>query len=186
MQATTACDRCHSIKSRCTYTASQDACDRCTRLSHKCETLRVIGKAGRPQSRRAQASSSSPSQKSPKKEHASPSVSAGDGGPPDPLAEFESSEVHLAQYLVRDQRLDQRFVNSFAIESFFSNTMESTMIRQLLAAPDQVKDALLALSGALRAEDQGPSSPGSAAEMKANIQRCCAALEKMRLSDSAT
>lgn len=63
--------------------------------------------------------------------------------------------------------------------------MESTLIRQLLTAPEQVKDALLALSGALLAEEDSTTEMASA-EAMANMQRCCSALEKLRTSETAT
>lgn len=183
-----ACDRCYSIKARCTYTVGQDACDRCFRLCHRCVTDRQRGKAGRPRTRTL--SSGAASQYGSKKSQ-SPTVSDQDpvlASPVEVMEAFqdlEPSEVVLAQYLVSDNRLDRRFVNSFAIQSFFSNTMESTLVRQLLAAPGQVKDALLALAGALKAEEETDTALGSAATVK-NMEWCCNALQKLRLSDSAT
>ncbi|KPI45480.1 uncharacterized protein AB675_862 [Cyphellophora attinorum] len=187
--ATTACDRCHGIKARCTFTPGREKCDRCFRLFHECETKRVIGKAGRPQTRKGQQpkaspllSAPSPDKDSPASSTTSPNSAASTG---DPFARFDPQEVALAQYLVRDQKLDQRFVNSFAIESYFRNTMESTLVKQLLTAPEQVKDALLALCGALVAEDESHSQPGSARSI-ADMQKCCAAMEKLRMALSTT
>lgn len=182
--STTACDRCHGIKARCTFTPGRDKCDRCFRLFHECETKRVIGKAGRPQTRQKAklASGASPPKESPSSSGASPGSVMSTG---DPFSKFDPKEVALAQYLVRDQKLDQRFVNSFAIESYFNNTMESTLVRQLLAAPEQIKDALLALCGALVAEDESDTAPGSEQSI-ANMQQCCAAMEKLRMAMSTT
>lgn len=169
----------------------------------------MIGKAGRPQTRRNRSEKlSEDAGHSGKVDGISPPLPADTGsqfvfsgaaipdgaalGGPSPsltspggFSDFEPQEVKLAQYLVQDQRLDRRFVNSFAVESFFLETMESSLVRQLLAAPDQVKDAMLALSGALIAAEESPSEQGNAETME-NLKLCCTALERLRLSDTAS
>ena len=188
MPPSRACDRCYGIKARCTFSDDQDACDRCFRLRHRCVTNRRTGKAGRPRTRTL--SSGSSVQQTSLKSQTPPSRDVETALEPpaevlEALKDLEPAEVKLAQYLVQDHRLDRRFVNSFAIESFFSNTMESSLIRQLLDGPAQVKDALLALAGALKAEEETDSELGTAATVK-NMEWCCNALQKLRLSDSAT
>lgn len=192
MPPSRACDRCYAIKARCTFSDSQDACDRCSRLCHRCATNRREGKAGRPRTRtrtRALSSGGGSEQGSTKSVSSSGAIVDTTLEPPvellEALKDLEPSEIVLAQYLTQDQRLDRRFVNSFAIESFFSDTMQSSLIRQLLNAPAQVKDALLALAGTLKAEEDTGSALGTAATVK-NMEWCCNALQQLRLSESAT
>ena len=63
--------------------------------------------------------------------------------------------------------------------------MQSSLIKQLLTAPAQVKDAMLALAGALKAEEDSDASLGSEATLK-NMEWCCNALQQLRTSDCAT
>ena len=179
-----ACDRCHRIKSGCHYSDGQDACDRCYRLNHKCESNREDGKVGRPRSRRKPSVSQKPivSHTPSLEKPAQPDTQILEA-----LKDFEPSDVRLVRDLVQNQQYDQRFVNSFAIESFYSNTMEDLIIRQLLSAPAQVKDALLALAGALAANEQGSSSTAmDSTDAMVNMDRCCRAMERLRLIDSAS
>jgi hypothetical protein len=189
MPPSRACDRCYAIKARCSFTDAQDACDRCFRLRHRCVTNRREGKAGRPRTRKRTLSGTASQQSSTLSLSPTDTADQVVAGPSpealEVLKDFDPSEVSLAQYLTQDQRLDRRFVNSFGIDSFFTETMESSLIRQLLTAPDQVKDALLALAGALKAEEDTDVALGTAATMQ-NMEWCCNALQKLRLSESAT
>ncbi|KAL2841042.1 hypothetical protein BJY01DRAFT_236531 [Aspergillus pseudoustus] len=42
------CDRCYAIKAKCQPGRCNVSCRRCERLRHHCETVRSVGKAGRP------------------------------------------------------------------------------------------------------------------------------------------
>ena len=95
----------------------------------------------------------------------------------DPFSDLNPCEVQVAINFLQNQR----FENSFASHSDIGNSMHSTPVRLFLSAPGRIKDALLALAGAMMAQSDAPLRERNT--VVNNVERCCKAMERLRQTD---